>query len=53
MTAKGVQVVLEAARTVQQTSPEILAPIGEFFNVDIKERLSNEANWKGLSYEGY
>lgn len=53
MTAKGVQVVLETARTVQRTAPEILAPIAEFFKVDIEDRLANEANWKDLSYEGY
>jgi 4-hydroxy-tetrahydrodipicolinate synthase len=53
MTRKGVQVVLEVARTVQKTNPEILAPIAEFFGVDIESRLSDEANWKSLSYEGY
>ncbi len=53
MTKKGVQVVLEAAHTVQANAPEILAPVAEFFNVDIEDRLSNEANWKDLSYEGY
>ncbi len=53
MTDKGVQVVLEVARTVQKNTPEILAPVAEFFGVDIEERLGNEANWKDLSYEGY
>jgi len=53
MTEKGVQVVLETARTVQRTAPEVLAPVAEFFNVDIEDRLANEANWKDLSYEGY
>ncbi len=53
MTKKGVQAVLEAAHTVQANAPEILAPVAEFFNVDIEERLSNEANWKDLSYEAY
>jgi 4-hydroxy-tetrahydrodipicolinate synthase len=53
MTKKGVQVVLEAAHTVQANAPEILAPVAEFFNVDIEDRLSNEANWKDLSYAGY
>jgi len=53
MTKKGVQVVLEAAHTVQANAPEILAPVAEFFNVDIEDRLSNEANWKDLNYEGY
>jgi 4-hydroxy-tetrahydrodipicolinate synthase len=53
MTKKGVQVVLEAAHTVQANAPEILAPVAEFFNVHIEDRLANEAHWKGLSYEGY
>ena len=53
MTKKGVQVVLEAARTVQKTAPEIFAPVAEFFGVDIQRRLADEANWKGLCYEGY
>ena len=53
MTKKGVQVVLEAAHTVQANAPEILAPVAEFFNVDIEDRLANEANWKDLSYAGY
>jgi 4-hydroxy-tetrahydrodipicolinate synthase len=53
MTKKGVQVVLEAAHTVQANAPEILAPVAEFFNVDIEDRLASEANWKDLSYEGY
>ncbi len=53
MTAKGVEVVLQAARSVQQADPEVLAPIAEFFHVDIESRLGNDANWKNLSYEGY
>ena len=53
MTVKGVQVVLEAARTVQRTAPEIFAPIAEFFGVDIESRLSDGSNWKDLCYEGY
>ena len=53
MTRKGVQVVLDAARKVQRSAPEIFAPIAEFFGVDIAGRLSNEANWKHLCYDGY
>jgi 4-hydroxy-tetrahydrodipicolinate synthase len=53
MTANGVNVVLEAGRTVQRTHPEIFAPIAEFFGVDIESRLNDEANWKDLCYEGY
>ena len=53
MTKKGLQVVLEAARTIQQSAPEIFSPIAEFFDVDIQGRLSNEATWNDLCYEGY
>ncbi len=53
MTENGLQTVLEAARKVQTTAPEILQPVAEFFNVDINERLENERYWKGLAYESY
>jgi hypothetical protein len=38
---------------VQTTSPEILQPVAEFFNVDIAERLENEKCWEGLAYQSY
>jgi 4-hydroxy-tetrahydrodipicolinate synthase len=53
MTKNGVDKVLEAARKVQTTAPEILQPVAEYFNVDIGERLENEANWEGLYYSSY
>ncbi len=53
MTEKGLQVVLDVARTVQKNAPEILAPVAAFFGVDIEERLSNAASRKDLTYEGY
>lgn len=53
MTPNGLEVVLNAARTVQQIHPEIFAPIAEFFDVDIESRLTHEASWRGLSYEAY
>lgn len=53
MTANGVSVVLDAARTVQKNNPEIFSPIAEFFGVDIESRLSNKENWKDLCYKGY
>ena len=53
MTPKGLQTVLDAARKVQSTAPEILQPVAEFFNVDIAERLENEKHWQGLAYEAY
>ncbi|MFW6110786.1 MAG: 4-hydroxy-tetrahydrodipicolinate synthase [Thermoproteota archaeon] len=51
MTDKGVQVVLKAARTVYENTPEILRPIENFFDVDLSQRLYNEKVWKGLTYD--
>jgi len=53
LTQAGLDTVLNAVRTVQSQSPEILQPVAEFFNVDIDERLTNPSNWEGLYYETY
>jgi 4-hydroxy-tetrahydrodipicolinate synthase len=53
MSRNGLNKVLEAARTVQARNPEILAPIAEFFKVDIEERLGNPAFAEGLCYDSY
>ncbi len=53
MTRKGVDKVLEIGRTLQASSPEILAPVAEFFNVDIDARLADPASCEGLFYEAY
>ena len=53
MTQNGINTVLEAARKVQSTAPEILQPVAEFFNVDIDARLENQENWEGLYYPEY
>ncbi len=53
MTPNGLKTVLDAARRVQATAPEILQPVAEFFNVDLGERLENEKYWKGLAYTDY
>ena len=53
MTQNGLQTVLAATRKVQTTSPEILQPVAEFFNVDIAERLENEKYREGLTYDSY
>ena len=53
MTKNGINVVLKAARKVYTTSPEILRPIEEFFNVNIGLRLENPENWADLYYENY
>ena len=41
----GVAVVRDAARAVWQKDPGLLKPIEEFYKVDIKERLKNDAYW--------
>jgi len=53
MTRKGVNVVLEAVRTVHARSPEILQPVADFFNVDIGQRLEDPRSWEGLYYPQY
>ena len=51
MTKKGLQTVLNVARSVYEKTPEILEPIESFFDVDLGKRLYKERFWKGLSYD--
>ena len=53
LTHNALQTVLDAARRVQTSAPEILQPVAEFFNVDIGERLENETYLEGLAYKSY
>jgi 4-hydroxy-tetrahydrodipicolinate synthase len=53
MTKKGVDVVLEAGRTVWKNNPEILKPIADFFGVDIEARLSDDSLLPAVMYDGY
>ena len=50
MTRNGLEIVLSQARKVYEKNPEILAPIENFFDVSIQERLNNEKFWQGLTY---
>ena len=50
MTQNGLEVVLANARKVFEKDPEILAPIEDFFDVSLQERLYNERFWQGLTY---
>ena len=50
MTQNGMQVILDAVKTVWTNNPEILTPAAEFFGVDIEERLANSAYWEPLCY---
>jgi 4-hydroxy-tetrahydrodipicolinate synthase len=50
MTRAGLEIVLTNARKVYETTPSILQPIVDFFDVDLNERLYNEHYWQGLTY---
>jgi 4-hydroxy-tetrahydrodipicolinate synthase len=52
MTARGLDVVLDAARAVWKDNPEFLMPVGEAYKVDIEERLYDERFTRGLTYKG-
>lgn len=51
MTCAGVKIVRNAAKLVWQESPQILRPIEETYEVDIEERLVDDACWDTLAYE--
>ena len=50
MSRNGLEVVLSNARKVYENNPEILQPVADYFNVDLKERLYNERYIEGLFY---
>ena len=52
MTRSGLEVVLKAARQVFENDPALLAPVGDFFGVDVEERLSGKSIGE-LTYSGY
>lgn len=53
MTRAGLAVVVNIAKTVQSKNPELLAPLAEYFNVDIDARLNNTRLLEGLYYPSY
>jgi len=53
MTRAGVEVVLQAARQAHQNDPATLAPVAEFFGVDIDARLRDESLLEKLTYAAY
>ena len=53
MTRKGIDAVVQAARTVLSATPEIFQPAAEFFNIDIHERLYSDRYREGLYYTEY
>ena len=50
MTKRGIETVLESARTVWNNNPEILEPVGKAFDVNIEERLTKPEFCEGLFY---
>jgi 4-hydroxy-tetrahydrodipicolinate synthase len=50
MTRNGLEVILANARKVYANNSEILQPIADYFNVDLKDRLRNEKYLEGLFY---
>jgi len=53
MSRQGLDNVLEAARKVYNDHPDILQPVGDFFKVDIAQRLESGRAWEGLCYPDY
>jgi 4-hydroxy-tetrahydrodipicolinate synthase len=50
MTRNGLEVILTNVRKVYESNPQVLEPIVEHFNVDLKDRLYNEKYLEGLYY---
>jgi 4-hydroxy-tetrahydrodipicolinate synthase len=53
MTRKGIDVVLNAGRTVWKNNPELLQPVADAFGVDIEARLHDESLIADLIYSEY
>lgn len=53
LTPQAGQIVLTALRELNRTAPEILAPLGEFFKVDIAARLADDGVLKNVCYKQY
>ena len=53
MTHAGVQKVLAAARQVHANDPTALAPIAEFFGVDVEARLHDDSLVECVVYPSY
>ena len=49
MSRAGVEVVRKAVCKVWESHPEVLAPIGEFFGIDVEARIADETVWSALA----
>ena len=52
MTARAVDTVRSALRTVFNESPEVFSPLEDFYRIDVESRLENDAIWERLTYQG-
>lgn len=50
MTQSGVEIVRRAASEVWANNPEILAPIGNFYGVDVESRINSDETWSKIAY---
>ncbi len=53
MSKNGLDKVLTTALNVQRDNPEILAPLADFFGIDVEARLNDAAALEGLAYPSY
>jgi 4-hydroxy-tetrahydrodipicolinate synthase len=53
MTKQGINIVINALKETHAKNPDILKPAGEFFNIDIEERINDLKFTEGLYYETY
>lgn len=48
MSKAGVEIVRNAVRQVWKNNPEILAPVAEFYGIDIEARIADDSCWAPL-----
>jgi 4-hydroxy-tetrahydrodipicolinate synthase len=53
LTRTAMDLLMEAARKVYGTAPQLFEPLGNFFNVDVEARLNDPKYQEGLYYESY
>ncbi|MFP4668717.1 MAG: 4-hydroxy-tetrahydrodipicolinate synthase [Desulfobacterales bacterium] len=53
MTRAGMDKLLDAARRVYASTPEVFAPVAESFGVNVEERLNDPKYTEGLVYKDY
>jgi 4-hydroxy-tetrahydrodipicolinate synthase len=52
LSPSGASVIRETLEKIMSESPEILAPVGDFYGVDIETRLRDDRVWKSIMYTG-